>query len=175
MALLAGVVEHLTTDSKDALLMRFTAGLSSHSELLQSALGAALPRVITAAALTDAQRRELVAGLLERVCGCRCARCRRVPTHLTRTRCTQLDESRGIAHGLAAAVAACGAAVLEELHIVSTLLVRTACKRAGRQGALADAPAARAGCGAQQGRVCGVEGARVCHLRPAVQPPERRV
>ena len=50
-----------------ALLLRLAAGLSTPSETVQLALGAALPRVLSAASVTQEQRHEFVTRLLERV------------------------------------------------------------------------------------------------------------
>jgi hypothetical protein len=67
VALLARVAALLDADSIHALLLRLAAGLSTQSDVLQCALGAAVGQVIVAASLTDAQRREFVSRLLERV------------------------------------------------------------------------------------------------------------
>ena len=67
IGLLAVLSAHLSAENLQALLSRLNAWLSAPSELIQRALGAALPGVIAVAAVSDAQRREIVSALLERV------------------------------------------------------------------------------------------------------------
>jgi hypothetical protein len=126
VALLGGLATHLSadSDSTQALLVRLTAALSADSALVQSALGAALPLVMSAAALSDADRREFVSRLLKRVRTAMSASLRIAHAALTgRHAASQLDEGRGIAYGLAAAVSACGAQILDEWEVVPTLKV----------------------------------------------------
>lgn len=78
--LLEGLSTHLSPENRHALLERLAAGLSTYSELLYCAISAALPCVMDAAALTDAQRQSLVAGLLERVRAC-LGSCRTASAH----------------------------------------------------------------------------------------------
>jgi len=67
VGLLAALSGHLSADGTQALLSRLTAWLSAQSDLIQCALGDALPSVVTAATVSVAQRREIVSTLLERV------------------------------------------------------------------------------------------------------------
>ncbi len=72
VAVLAGLSARLPAESNELLVSRLSAGLSAQSELLHHALGAALARVVAAAAMPDAQNREFVSQLLERVRALRC-------------------------------------------------------------------------------------------------------
>ena len=54
-------------DSMHALLVRFAAGLATPSPSYMSALGAALPPLLSTPCLSDAQRQEFVARMVERV------------------------------------------------------------------------------------------------------------
>ena len=67
IGLLAVLAGQLSADNLQALVSRLTAWLSAPSDLVQQALGAALPSVLAAAAVSEAQRREIVSALLERV------------------------------------------------------------------------------------------------------------
>ena len=67
IGLLAALAGQLSADNHQALLSRLIAWLSAPSDVVQQALGAALPSVIAAAAVSEAQRREIVSALLERV------------------------------------------------------------------------------------------------------------
>jgi hypothetical protein len=67
IGLLAALSGQLSADNLQALLSRLTAWLSAPSDVVQQALGAALPGVIAAAAVSEAQRREIVSALLQRV------------------------------------------------------------------------------------------------------------
>lgn len=67
IGLLGALSSQLSAENVQALLSRLTAWLSAPSDLIQQALGAALPGVIAAAALGDDQRREIVSALLQRV------------------------------------------------------------------------------------------------------------
>ena len=65
--MLGALSSHLSAENLQTLLSRLTAWLSAPSDLIQQALGAALPGVIAASAVSDEQRREIVAALLQRV------------------------------------------------------------------------------------------------------------
>lgn len=67
IGLLGALSSQLSAENLQALLSRSIAWLSSPSDLIQQALGAALPGVIAAAAASDEQRREIVGSLLQRV------------------------------------------------------------------------------------------------------------
>jgi hypothetical protein len=67
IGLLGALSSQLSAENVQALLSRLTAWLSAPSDLIQQALGAALPGVIAAAALGEDQRREIVSALLQRV------------------------------------------------------------------------------------------------------------